>query len=128
MSGQWSAGTQSAVNAATEQLTTAFGGEKAIQAISRSLSQRWDALHEGDIDCAPELSLTSRRFEEVIARIGVMFKQGPAGQDRGLEALSDGQQYLFYFISRWRRRISIWSCCAPFQPPMQPPSRAQDRA
>ncbi|MCV2420284.1 ATP-dependent nuclease [Paucibacter sp. DJ2R-2] len=94
---EWSAGTQSAVNAATEQLMTAFGGEKAIQAISQSLSQRWDALHEGDIDCAPELSLTSRRFEEVIARIGVMFKRGPAGQDRGLEALSDGQQSLFYF-------------------------------
>lgn len=94
---EWSAETQSAVNAATLQLTTAFGSEKAIQAISGSLSHRWDALHEGDIDCTPELSLTSRRFEEVIARIGVMFKRGPAGEDRGLDALSDGQQSLFYF-------------------------------
>ncbi|MCC9597992.1 MULTISPECIES: ATP-dependent endonuclease [unclassified Rubrivivax] len=94
---EWSSGTQAAVNAATEQLASAFGGERAIQAISQALSQRWDALHKGDIDCAPELSLTSRRFNEVIAGIGVMFKRGPAGQDRGLEALSDGQQSLFYF-------------------------------
>ncbi|MNV21797.1 hypothetical protein D3C71_1127410 [compost metagenome] len=39
----------------------------------------------------------SRRFDEVVARIGVVFQQGPAGEDRGLEALSDGQQSLFYF-------------------------------
>ena len=94
---EWSAGTQASVQAATEQLMAAFGGEKAIQAISQSLSKRWEKLHDGDIDCAPELSLSSRRFEEVMARIGVTFKQGPAGADRGLEALSDGQQSLFYF-------------------------------
>ena len=94
---EWSADTQATVQAATEQLMTAFGGEKAIQAISQSLSQRWGKLHDGDIDCEPELSLTSRRFEEVVARIGVMFKRGPTGTDRGLEALSDGQQSLFYF-------------------------------
>ncbi len=94
---EWSADTQTTVQTATEQLMAAFSGEKAIQAISQSLSKRWEKLHDGDIDCEPELSLTSRRFEEVVARIGVMFKQGPAGADRGLEALSDGQQSLFYF-------------------------------
>lgn len=94
---EWSADTEKAVNTASEQLMTAFGGEKAIQAISESLSKRWGNLHDGDIDCEPELSLLSRRFEEVVARIGVMFKRGPAGEDRGLDALSDGQQSLFYF-------------------------------
>lgn len=94
---EWTASTQASVQVATEQLMAAFGSEKAIQAISQSLTKRWGKLHDGDIDCAPELSLTSRRFEEVMARIGVTFKQGPAGVDRGLEALSDGQQSLFYF-------------------------------
>lgn len=94
---EWSESTQTAVQTATEQLTTAFGGEKGIQALSQSLSKRWEKLHDGDIDCEPELSLTSRRFEEVVARIGVMFKRGPTGADRGLDALSDGQQSLFYF-------------------------------
>jgi len=94
---EWSEGTQKSVNAASEQLMAAFGSEKAIQAISESLSRRWGHLHDGDIDCEPELSLMSRRFEEVVARIGVVFKRGPAGEDRGLEALSDGQQSLFYF-------------------------------
>lgn len=94
---EWSEDTTRVVNAASEQLMTAFGSENAIQAISQSLTRRWSHLHDSDIDCDPELSLMSRRFEEVVARIGVIFKQGPAGKERGLDALSDGQQSLFYF-------------------------------
>lgn len=94
---EWSEGTETMVNSASEQLRAAFVGEAAIQAISDSLSRHWETLHDGDIDCDPELSLMSRRFEEIVARIGVMFKRGPAGEDRGLEMLSEGQQSLFYF-------------------------------
>jgi len=94
---EWSESTENMVNSASEQLRAAFVGEAAIQEISDSLSKHWAALHDGDIDCDPELSLMSRRFEEIVARIGVMFKRGPAGEDRGLEMLSEGQQSLFYF-------------------------------
>ncbi|KLO60285.1 chromosome segregation protein SMC [Delftia tsuruhatensis] len=94
---EWSKGTEDAVETASKTLTSAFGGEDAIKAIGNALSKRWSYLHDGDIDTKPGLSLMSRRFEEVVARIGVVFKQGPAGEDRGLEALSDGQQSLFYF-------------------------------
>lgn len=94
---EWSDDTKKAVNTASDQLMSAFGNEKAIQAISEYLSERWGNLHDGDIDCEPELSMMSRRFEQVVARIGVMFKKGPTGEDRGLESLSDGQQSLFYF-------------------------------
>lgn len=93
----WSEGTQAAVHTATQQLTAAFNSEAAIRAISQALASRWGKLHDGDIDCQPELSLMSRRFEEVIARVGVLFKRGPTGEDRGLDTLSDGQQSLFYF-------------------------------
>lgn len=94
---EWSKDTEDAVETASKTLTAAFDGEDAIKAISNALSKRWSYLHDGDIDTKPGLSLMSRRFEEVVARIGVVFKQGPAGEDRGLEALSDGQQSLFYF-------------------------------
>jgi putative ATP-dependent endonuclease of the OLD family len=94
---EWSESTETAVEQASQRLTDAFGGEEAIKAIGTALSKRWEYLHDGDIDTQPGLSLMSRRFEEVVARIGVVFKQGPAGEDRGLEALSDGQQSLFYF-------------------------------
>lgn len=94
---EWSQDTEDAVNTASETLTEAFGDEDAIKAIGKALSKRWSYLHDGDIDTKPGLSLMSRRFEEVVARIGVVFKQGPAGEDRGLDALSDGQQSLFYF-------------------------------
>lgn len=94
---EWSEHTEKTVAEASEALTKAFEGEAAIKAIGEALDNRWAFLHDGDIDKQPGLSLMSRRFEEVVARIGVMFRHGPTGEDRELEALSDGQQSLFYF-------------------------------
>ena len=90
-------GDQTAVEKASKDLTKAFGSEAAIKAIGDALSKRWAYLHDADSDTRPTLSLLSRHFEEVVARLTVVFKQGPDGEDRGLEALSDGQQSLFYF-------------------------------
>ncbi|MBA3641658.1 MAG: AAA family ATPase, partial [Acidobacteria bacterium] len=45
----------------------------------------------------PRLRVISRQFEEVVRRLGVVFQRGPAGIERGLESLSEGQQSLFYF-------------------------------
>ncbi len=94
---EWSKGTEKAIDTASEALAKAFEGEGAIQAIAASLKDRWEELHDGDIDTAPGLSLISRRFEDIVSRIGVVFRHGPAGEDRGIDALSDGQRSLFYF-------------------------------
>ncbi|MDP3177224.1 MAG: AAA family ATPase, partial [Spirochaetaceae bacterium] len=94
---EWSSETQDAVNEASESLGDAFEGEDAIAAISKALSERWSDLHDEAVDTKPKLSLVSRRFEEVVSRIAVIFEQGPDGRERGLDALSDGQQSLFYF-------------------------------
>lgn len=94
---EWSKKTRDAVDSATQELSSAFGAEKAIDTISTALSNRWKELHDEKTDTDPTLTLTSQRFEEVIARIQVLFQQGPAGIERGLDALSDGQQSLFYF-------------------------------
>jgi putative ATP-dependent endonuclease of OLD family len=94
---EWSKATRDAVDAATKQLSKAFGSEAAIDAISAALSRRWKELHDEKTDTDPSLMLTSQRFEEVVARIQVLFQQGPGAIQRGLDALSDGQQSLFYF-------------------------------
>lgn len=94
---EWSKGTRKAVDDATKKLSDAFGGEAAIDAISRALSVRWKELHDEETDTDPSLALVSKRFEEVIAHIQVMFQHGPAKIERGLDVLSDGQQSLFYF-------------------------------
>jgi putative ATP-dependent endonuclease of OLD family len=94
---EWSSDTEEAVHDATENLASAFEGEAAIAAITEALQTRWSALHDDVVDTNPRLSLVSRRFEEVVNKIAVMFEQGPDGQERGIEALSDGQQSLFYF-------------------------------
>lgn len=94
---EWSSDTEEAVQEATENLATAFEGESAIAAIGKALQARWSGLHDDVVDTKPRLSLVSRRFEDVVNKIAVIFEQGPDGQERGLDALSDGQQSLFYF-------------------------------
>jgi putative ATP-dependent endonuclease of OLD family len=94
---EWSKGTRDTIDAATKTLSEAFNAEAAIKAISVSLSNRWDELEESETDTDPSLTLISQRFEEVVAKIQVLFAQGSAKIERGLEVLSDGQQSLFYF-------------------------------
>lgn len=94
---EWSSETEETVQEALESLATAFEGESAIAAIGKALQARWSGLHDDVVDTKPRLSLVSRRFEDVISKIAVIFEQGPDGQERGLDALSDGQQSLFYF-------------------------------
>jgi putative ATP-dependent endonuclease of OLD family len=94
---EWSTDTQEAVEEASEELGNAFEAEDAIEAIGEALARRWSDLHDEVVDTKPRLSLVSRRFEEVVSRVNVIFQQGPAGIERGLDVLSDGQQSLFYF-------------------------------
>ncbi len=94
---EWSSETEEAVQEATENLAAAFESESAIAAIGKALQTRWSGLHDDVVDTKPRLSLVSRRFEDVVNKIAVIFEQGPDGQERGLDALSDGQQSLFYF-------------------------------
>ena len=94
---QWSESTREAIDAATNALSAAFRGDSAIEAIRDALGDRWSGFHDHDVDTNPGLSLLSKRFEEVVNRISVTFQDGPEGFERGLEALSEGQQSLFYF-------------------------------
>lgn len=93
----WSSETEVAVKNATENLAAAFEGESSIAAFCKALQVRWSGLHDDDVDTNPRLSLVSRRFDDVVNKVSVIFEQGPDGQERGLEGLSDGQQSLFYF-------------------------------
>jgi putative ATP-dependent endonuclease of OLD family len=94
---EWSDEARAGVDEAIENLAEAFDGEAAITAIGKALQNRWLSLHDERVDTKPRLSLVSRRFEEVVSKIAVIFEQGPDGHERGLDALSDGQQSLFYF-------------------------------
>jgi putative ATP-dependent endonuclease of OLD family len=94
---EWSSETEGAVQEASENLSTAFEGEAAIAAIGKAIQSRWSGLHDDVVDTKPRLSLVSRRFEEIVNKIAVIFEQGPDGHERGLDVLSDGQQSLFYF-------------------------------
>ena len=82
---EWSKGTRDTVDASTKKLSEAFSAEAAIEAMSVALSNRWYELEEAETSTDPSLTLVSQRFEEVVAKIQVLFAQGPADIERGLE-------------------------------------------
>lgn len=94
---KWSEDTRNTIEEASETLSGAFESEVAIKATGEALRERWSRLYDEAADSNPRLSLTGRRFEDVISHINVIFRQGPDGFERGLDALSEGQQSLFYF-------------------------------
>lgn len=94
---EWSAATQTQVELASNAMQKAFISEGAISAIKDALTARWMALNADAADSQPSIVLTSRRFEEIVRNIGVVFQQTQGGFERGLNMLSDGQQSLFYF-------------------------------
>ncbi len=94
---EWSSEAEGAVETAAADLSKAFGDEPAIVAIGDALRKRWADLYDDEVDTKPRLSLVSRRFEEVINKITVLFEQGADGRERSLDVLSDGQKSLFYF-------------------------------
>ena len=94
---EWSEGAKETVERASEALSEAFEDEVAIESFGKAIEKRWSGLHDEVVETRPKLSLVGRRFEEIVRRINVIFQQGPDGFERNLEALSDGQQSLFYF-------------------------------
>lgn len=94
---EWSDDTKTAVDEAQDRLTASFDAEAAIKAIATALDTRWSTLHDDESDTEPRLRVISRQFDEVVRRLSVVFQRGPAGIERGLESLSEGQQSLFYF-------------------------------
>ena len=94
---EWSDEARANVDEASEDLVDAFEGQPGIMAIGKALQKCWSSLHDEKVDTKPRLSLVSRRFEEVVSKTAVVFEEGPDGHERGLDALSDGQQSLFYF-------------------------------
>jgi putative ATP-dependent endonuclease of OLD family len=94
---EWSQEARESITQATGQLSSTFASEPAIEAISDALSARWCELHDLATDKDPSLALISQRFEDVVAKVHVLFEQGAGRIERGLDVLSDGQQSLFYF-------------------------------
>jgi putative ATP-dependent endonuclease of the OLD family len=93
----WSPETKSIVQEASEQVRGAFSNEVVIQTFNEFLTERWSTLHDDSIDTDPEFNIASKRLEEEIRRVCVMFRPTELGEQRELDELSDGQKSLFYF-------------------------------
>jgi len=95
----WSDGVQKNIEDAGNFIQKHFESEKAVQQLNHWLQRHWRELYDGGTDAKPELRIISRRFDEVIRKIDVLFHPNENGGNRELEELSEGQKALFYFTA-----------------------------
>ena len=95
----WSDEVKSNIENAGNTVQAQFEGEGAVQQLNHWLQRHWGELYDGGTDAKPELRILSRRFEEVIRKIDVLFHPNENGGSRELEELSEGQKALFYFTA-----------------------------
>lgn len=93
----WSEINKKLILNSSENIRSHFFSEAGIRAINKSLSKHWRSLHKDVIDAEPEFNLISRKFDEIVRSICVVFRPTETGGERDLEELSDGQKSLFYF-------------------------------
>jgi putative ATP-dependent endonuclease of OLD family len=70
---------------------------KRTQVINEALVRRWGDLYDAPVDAEPEMQVISKRFEDAIRRLGIIFRPTEEDGEREYDVLSDGQKSLFYF-------------------------------
>lgn len=78
------------------RLNGAFGGEAAVDLVSKAVERRWQQVHSAGTDTKPVFRPVDLRFQEFIRKVEVVFHPDEEGRDRTLEDLSDGQRSLFH--------------------------------
>lgn len=93
----WSDNTKEAVENSSEQIREAFGEEFVVKLFNTTLTSKWNDLHDDSFYTEPEFNISSKRIEEEVRRVGVIFQPTEQGDETDIEGLSDGQKSLFYF-------------------------------
>lgn len=91
----WSEEMKEAHSNAKEDLDAAFQGESALDAIIKTLNQRWLEVHRAGTDTTISFSPMDANFESFLSRIEPRFSPSESGGDRSIHELSDGQKSLF---------------------------------
>jgi hypothetical protein len=92
----WSQGMKEVFLDAGGRLNGAFGGEAAVDLVSKAVERRWQQVYSAGTDTKPVFRPVDLRFQEFIRKVEVVFHPDEEGRDRSLEDLSDGQRSLFH--------------------------------
>ena len=92
----WSQAMKDVFLEAGGRLNGAFGGEVAVDLVSKAVERRWQQVHSAGTDTKPVFRPVDLRFQEFIRKVEVVFHPDEQGRDRSLEDLSDGQRSLFH--------------------------------
>ncbi len=80
----------------TEQITSALGGNEAIEGMTGALAAQWRNLHKGDYFADPSISFARSELENLLRHLSIGFTPGHGEQLVDFSRLSDGQQSILY--------------------------------
>lgn len=93
----WSKGVSTVVEKASSDIQTAFEKEAGVVKLQEALTETWTQLQTDPEHAALRLRPVGKRLEDLVKRVEATFLPGAAGEEEGVDRLSDGLKSLFYF-------------------------------
>jgi putative ATP-dependent endonuclease of the OLD family len=92
----WSQNVRERISAAGAEINSAFAAEAAITRIASAVTGRWQQIHTAGTDTTPFFRPVTNHWQDLIAKVEIVFRPDEAGRERALSELSDGQRSLFH--------------------------------
>lgn len=93
---QWSDRFREHVSDAAEQLADKFKTEAVVEAVTKTISARWQELHRLTSEQHPTFEPINRDVSVLVMNAEMLFDPSPTGRTRTANELSDGQRSLLH--------------------------------
>jgi len=93
----WSKDISAVVEKASSDIQTAFENETGVVKLQEALTDTWTQLQTDPAYATLRLRPIGKRLEDLVKRVEATFLPGAAGEEEGIDRLSDGLKSLFYF-------------------------------
>lgn len=92
----WSDETKDTIATATETISAAVQSEEGLSIIQGRIGTKWRKLHDLPVFAEPCLQPGTRRLEDTIRSLGMVFRPSEQGDEHEIDRLSDGLKSLFH--------------------------------
>lgn len=93
---RWSEDTKQAVLREAEGIRDAIASEAGVETLNDLIESCWGELHREGTHTNVAIQPVSKKFEELIRQVDMVFSPGDSEEESSIELLSDGQRSLFY--------------------------------
>lgn len=93
---RWSETTKGMVLDQAEQIRSSIASEAGVESLNQLIESCWGELHREGTHSKVAIQPVTKKFEELIRQVDMVFSPGDSEEESSIEQLSDGQRSLFY--------------------------------